>query len=84
MIIKKYIQYHNHALRTFEIKQFDYSSYKLYFGERMRDEFYAFAEVGDTIRKRANSLTYMVIKPDGDTASFFLDFYCGDTLNLPK
>lgn len=50
----------------------------------MRDEFYAFAEVGDTIRKRANSLTYMVTKPDGDTASFYLNFYCTDSLSLPR
>lgn len=84
IVEKKYIQHHNHAYRSFEIKQIDSSTYDLFFGERMREDFYEYVEIGDTIRKPVNSLTYWVIKPDGDTASFFLDFYCGDTLNLPK
>lgn len=83
-IEKKYIQHHNHAYRSLEIKQLDSSTYDLFFGERMREDFYEYVEVGDTIRKQVNSLTYLVIKPNGDTASFYLNFYCTDSLSLPQ
>ncbi|NUO01955.1 MAG: hypothetical protein HUU01_15225 [Saprospiraceae bacterium] len=84
IVKKKYIEEHNHDYRVLEISQDGEKRYKLYFGEFMNPNFYHYVEVGDAIKKSANSLTYQVVKQNGRKKDFFLNFNCPDTLSLPR
>jgi hypothetical protein len=83
VVVEKYVT-DNQRYQVLEIKKFEMDDYNFNVPKGLHLDFFEYVSINDTLRKAANSLTYYVIKPDGEERSFFLHRNCPDSLSLPR